>query len=120
MVVKEGNSERLYLGRINHEKYVSLIDYLKDITILYFSWATITFFVLPISCTVQFLHHEGYLRAAGQRNNRAAFDKGYPGILRNEGNLYSDNRWLQNIHHEMDIRLLQYNRRTQFSLWTRN
>jgi hypothetical protein len=73
-------------------------------------------FVLPISCTVQFLHHEGYLRAAGQRNNRAAFDKGYPGILRNEGNLYSDNRWLQNIHHEMDVRLLQYNRRTQFSL----
>ena len=63
------------------------------------------YFILPISCIVQFLHHEDYLRAADQKNNRATFGMEYPGSLRNEGNLYSDNIWLQHIHHEMDVHL---------------
>jgi hypothetical protein len=81
-----------------------------------FFWLPLLFLFCPSICTVQFLHHEGYLRAADQRKNRAAFDRGCQGILRNEGTLYSDNIWLQNIPHEMDVRLLQYNRRTWFFL----
>ena len=69
------------------------------------------FICLPIFYTALFLRREACRHEQGHRNTALINHKESAGTLRNERILSLDNKLQQDILHEKDVRLFQYNHR---------
>ena len=78
------------------------------------------FIYLPISYIALFSRQEDCLHEQGRRNTVLIIRKENQDIFRNEQIPYLGNKSQQDILHERDVRLFQYNRHNYKVLWTYN